>query len=288
VIALRGGRPFFMGLSREHEIPGETGASALPLILRVGVAMCFIGHGAFGIMTKQAWLPYFGVVGISEPSAWRLMPWVGTMDVTIGFLALVWPCRAVFAWAAIWTTWTALLRPFAGQGWSEFFERAGNYGLPLAILAVVGLRASWLARLPEHWPELTTKARHRLAWTLRISTAALLAGHASCAVILHKASLAHHYAAFWPHSASSVMVLVGYFEIGLALVVLAVPVPAVLIAVCCWKLATESLFLLSGAPAPAFEIIERGGSYMIPLALAVLMSRRRQHSTTAPVPSLAL
>ena len=29
--------------------------------LRVGAALCFIGHGAFGIITKQAWLPFFAL-----------------------------------------------------------------------------------------------------------------------------------------------------------------------------------------------------------------------------------
>ena len=37
-------------------------------ILRVAVAACFIGHGAFGIITKTAWLPYFAIFGI--PEAW--------------------------------------------------------------------------------------------------------------------------------------------------------------------------------------------------------------------------
>ena len=55
--------------------------SVLPWLLRTGVAMCFLGHGAFGLITKQAWVPYFGVVGIPESVAWYLMPWVGSMDV---------------------------------------------------------------------------------------------------------------------------------------------------------------------------------------------------------------
>jgi len=56
-------------------------------------------------------------------------------------------------------------------------------------------------------------------------------------------------------------------------------VPALLVFACLWKLATESLFLTSGAPAPVFEIIERGGSYIVPLALAYLLTR-----STAVVP----
>jgi hypothetical protein len=40
-------------------------------ILRIAVVAEFVGHGAFGIITKAAWLPYFGLVGIPEWAAWR-------------------------------------------------------------------------------------------------------------------------------------------------------------------------------------------------------------------------
>jgi hypothetical protein len=49
-------------------------------LLRLGVVGCFIGHGAYGLLTKEAWIPYFGVVGIDHAWAYRLMPWVGAMD----------------------------------------------------------------------------------------------------------------------------------------------------------------------------------------------------------------
>ena len=256
---------------------------ALPQILLTGVAMCFIGHGAFGLMTKQGWVPYFGVVGITEPMALKLMPWVGTMDVAIGFLAFVWPSRALFAWAAFWATWTALLRPLAGQGWPEFFERTGNYGVPLAILAAVGLKGSWSSRLPEHWPELTSHDRRRLIWTLRLAAASLLAGHATCALILQKPSLVHHYSALGIASPFSLMVAVGWFELLLAVVVLVVKSPAVFGFVCLWKFITEALFLTSGAMTPVFEVIERGGSYIVPLALVYLLA---QSDTKITLPKL--
>lgn len=243
----------------------------LSLILRTGVALCFIGHGAFGVMTKAAWLPYFMVAGIGEPAAWRLMPWVGGMDITIGILAIARPNRALFAWAAVWTVWTALLRPFAGEGWPEFFERAGNYGVPIACLAVVGWRGPWFARLPAAWPEAAS--RLCLAWTLRLTTTTLLAGHAGCALLLHKAALAHHYAVFGPADATGVMRAVGWFELALAVAVLLRPAPVLLLFIVAWKLGTESLFLTSGAAAPFFEIMERGGSYVAPLALAWLSVR---------------
>jgi hypothetical protein len=260
--------------------------SALPWILRAGVALCFLGHGAFGLITKQAWLPYFAVAGVPAAWGWKLMPWIGAMDIAVAFLALLWPCRALFAWAAVWAGWTALLRPFAGQGWPEFFERGGNYGVPLAILAIIGLRGPWLARLPERWPEMSATVRRRAILVLQLALATLLAGHAACALLLQKPGLAHHYEVFGPANPAGVMLAVGWFEAGLAVAVLVIRVPALVVFACLWKIATESLFLTSGAPAPVFEVIERGGSYIVPLALAYLLTRSlvpvsSQHPQTA-------
>lgn len=255
---------------------------ALPVVLQTGIALCFIGHGTYGILTKAAWLPYFAVVGIDEFTAWSLMPWVGAMDIAIGFLAFAWPCRALFAWAAIWAVWTAMLRPLAGQGWSEFFERAGNYGVSIALLVGVGLAGSWWRRLPAEWDEPEGLRRLRLEWTLRLFTATLLAGHAGCALLLKKGALAQHYAVFTSQYQTQVMAAVGWFELALAAAVLLVRAPALVIFVCGWKLATEALFLTSGVVAPFFEFIERGGSYIVPLALALLLLQRRTTPVVSP------
>src|SRR4051794_17947780 len=56
-------------------------------IFRIAVCAEFVGHGAFGIITKAAWVPYFAVVGIPEWMAWRLMPVIGTVDIVLGLLA---------------------------------------------------------------------------------------------------------------------------------------------------------------------------------------------------------
>lgn len=72
-------------------------------IVGTTAALCFIGHGAFGIITKAGWVPYFGVVGIPEAWAWKLMPWgVGTMGLTMGILALVLPPRWLWARMSFW------------------------------------------------------------------------------------------------------------------------------------------------------------------------------------------
>ncbi len=244
----------------------------LPWILRTGVAMCFLGHGAFGLITKKAWLPYFGVAGIPESTAWHLMPWIGGMDVAIAFLAFIWPCRALFVWASFWAVWTALLRPFAGQGWPEFFERAGNYGVPIAILVLLGLQGGWFRRLPEVWT-IAPDRRARALLVLRAALVTLLAGHACCALLLKKAGLAHHYEVFGVTDPTAAMLAVGWFELALAASLVAIRAPALVLFACAWKIGTEALFLTSGAQAPLFEMIERGGSYIVPLALAYLLTR---------------
>lgn len=264
----------------------EALSSTLPWILRVGLAGCYIGHGAFGIITKAAWLPYFAVAGVGEPSAWQLMPWIGTMDIATGLLVLVWPCRALFLWATVWTLWTALLRPFAGESCWEFWERAGNYGVPFAIVAVVGWRGALFARLPAQWPMLAAAAvRARLCLILRLVTVSLLAGHAGCTLMEAHASFARNFAAIWPNGPTSIVPAAGILDLALAVAVLLRPSVALLIGVCGWKFATENLFFIAGSPV--WEVIERFGSYSAPLALAAILARDRPATrSTEPEPAV--
>ena len=55
-------------------------------------------------------------------------------------------------------------------------------------------------------------------------------------------------------------------------VLLALAAACLLIAIAVWKIGTEALFPIAGAPI--WEFIERGGSYAAPLALALLPMRR--------------
>jgi hypothetical protein len=263
--------------ARATRVSGATTGTTLDWVIRTGVAGCFIGHGAFGIITKAAWVPYFAVGGVSEPWAWRLMPWIGAMDITVGLLALLRPSRALFAWAVVWAIWTALLRPLVGEPFWETLERAGNYGVPLAALMLVGRHGAWFTRLPADIPVPAGAARTRLAWTLRLTTFTLLAGHAGLGLFAHKAMLARHYTALGAADAAALVPRIGLVEFFLAGLVLVRPRPGLLFALCCWKIATETLFLVAGAPV--WELIERFGSYTAPLALALLLTRPR------PVPA---
>lgn len=244
-------------------------------VLRIGVAGCFIGHGAFGIITKSGWLPYFAVAGISEETGWALMPWVGTMDIAMGILALIWPSRALLIWCTVWATWTASLRPLAGEPFWEFLERAGNYGVPIAILLVVGVNGSLFGKLPSKW-EFNEKNREALMVGLRVTTIVLLVGHAGLGLFTQKVGLAHHYSVFAPDDPARWVPIVGAFEFALAALAVVLYRPEVFLGICIWKIGTESLFFFSGAPI--WEVIERFGSYAAPLALAVLLYQKRKSS----------
>src|SRR5471030_1634668 len=90
--------------------------------LRFASAMCFIGHGAFGIITKKIWLNYFAVFGIGPVAGYHLMPWLGAADILIGLSLLFYPALAVLLWLVIWGTVTSLLRPLSGEPFAEAIE----------------------------------------------------------------------------------------------------------------------------------------------------------------------
>src|ERR1700744_5370653 len=102
--------------------------------LRFAAAMCFIGHGAFGIITKKIWLNYFAVFGIGSTMGYHLMPWLGAVDILFGLSILFYPVRGCVLWLGTWGAITGLLCPFSGEPFAEAFWRAGNYGAPLALL----------------------------------------------------------------------------------------------------------------------------------------------------------
>jgi len=203
------------------------------------------------------------------------MPMVGTVDITVGVLTLFQPVRAVVLYMAFWGFQTACLRPLAGQGVWELLERAGNYGVPLAFLVLLGGGRSlpdWFSMRPM--PALTEERAAAMGWILRATTALLLVGHGGFDFAMHKdwsgyaaaigigpATLAGHPLRPWA----------GWFECAIGLLVFAWPGRGLLMFVFVWKLATEALRPLAGEPI--WEFIERGGSYGAPLALAWLQGR---------------
>lgn len=237
-------------------------------ILSIGAACCFIGHGAFGFITKKDWVRFFEIVGFSESTAFQLMPVIGFMDVTLGLLVLVRPMAAALFFMASWAAWTALCRPLSGLPWWEFFERAGNYGVPLALVALssweAGKRGFFKRLQPTSTPERLIMADR----ILRIATALLLIGHGGFAAFMKKQMILDHWSAAGLPITEPMLITQGWAEIIGGVLILFVPSPPLVLLLFFWKVATELLYPISGDPL--WEFIERGGSYTGLLALFFL------------------
>ena len=246
-------------------------------LLRLSVIGCFFGHGAYGVLTKEAWVPYFGVVGIDRACAYGLMPWIGMMDIGLGLMMAIVPLPVVLLHLTVWGLWTAALRPLAGEVVWECVERAGNYGVPLAFLILAGVprcRRGWFTPVwPSATPPLSAGRARALHALLRVTTFCLLLGHGALGALSSKPALTTHYASIGLQNITlgglTLTQMVGGVEIVLAVAVLVAPFPGLLLGICLWKMGTEALFMTAGSLP--FEWIERAGSYMAPLALYVLM-----------------
>ena len=240
--------------------------------LRIAVAMCFIGHGAFGIITKPIWCNYFAVFGIGHDLAYRLMPLVGSIDILMGIIALLYPLRIIPLWLVLWGIVTASLRPLSGEPFAEFIERAGNFGAPFALLLMTGgLQKDWksLFRPLKAPVKLDAKTNARLITCLQIVVFLLLAGHGWLNLI-EKKGIISQYNSIGFTDPALIAKGVGYFEIFSAFLVLSRPFRPALIILLVWKICTELFY-------PHYELlewVERGGSYGALLALWFALDTR--------------
>nr|WP_315220067.1 hypothetical protein [uncultured Flavobacterium sp.] len=101
---------------------------------RIGVFGTFLGHGIVAIRINSKWIPLLTAVGFTTQQSIFIMPIIGTMDVLIAITTLFYPVRQILIWAIIWAFLTALSRPFSGEPFLEFVERAANWCLPLTLL----------------------------------------------------------------------------------------------------------------------------------------------------------
>ena len=233
--------------------------------LRLAVAMCFIGHGAFGIITKPIWCNYFAVFGIGHDLAYRLMPLVGSFDIMMGILMLVYPMRVIPLWLIIWGAVTASLRPLSGEPFAEFIERAGNFGAPLAFLILSGGLGKNIRNIfiPVNANvEINHKTFNEVLTCLKIITFLLLAGH-GWLNIMEKKNLINQYTALGFSNAGKTAVTIGIAEIVAAFAVLIRPYRPMIFVIFIWKMMSELLY----PHYELFEWIERGGSYGVLLAL---------------------
>ena len=227
--------------------------------LRFATAMCFIGHGSFGIITKPIWCNYFAVFGIGKAMAFHLMPWLGACDILFGLIMLAYPIRIIPVWLVIWGIVTASLRPLSGEPFAELIERAGNFGAPLALLLFSGGVQANLKNLfspidPNVQPDAKTMTK--VITCLRIVVFLLLAGHGWLNLVEKKGLIGHYTALGFvnPHSTAQI---VGVLEIIAAITVLIKPIRPVLIIFLIWKITSELFY----PHYEIFEWIERGGSY---------------------------
>lgn len=251
--------------------------TAVHVLLRVAVCMCFVGHGAFGIRQKIEWLVFFDRFHVPPHLAFAMMPLVGMMDICLGLHALIRPTKFVLVYMVFWGAFTALLRPLSGMPLLEAIERAGNVGPAVALLLSAGpgwLGASKVLSLAD------AKSRLKLTRTLRWTTGLLMIGHGGLG-IGNKPGLIKHWGLLnlpVPNIRAFTR-FVGAMETAVGLLVLRWPFVVLLVAISIWKMATEAIFITAGEPF--WEWIERSGSYVAPLALALVIIAKPATAVTA-------
>lgn len=239
--------------------------------LRFAAAMCFIGHGSFGIIGKQIWCNYFAVFGIGHNMAYSLMPVVGTVDILMGLSLLIYPTRAIVCWLVIWGAVTAFLRPMSGEPFAEFIERAGNFGAPLALLILCsndekGFKSFFKLLKPND--DVKAEKLAKVINCLKVVVFLLLVGH-GWLNIAEKKGIMQQYTSLGFSNPASVAHLIGLFEIAAAFTVLIRPLRPLIFAFFIWKVGTELFY----PHWELFEWIERGGSYGTLLALWFALPR---------------
>ena len=238
--------------------------------LRIASAMCFIGHGSFGIIKKAIWSNYFGVFGIGKDLSFHLMPLLGSIDILMGIIILFYPMRAIIGWLVIWGTITALLRPLSGEPFAEFIERAGNFGAPLALLILSGgvsTRFRKMITAVKPGIQIDMKTLGLVTTCLRFVVFLLLAGHGWLNAI-EKKSIVDQYRMLGFVNPAKTAQFIGIFEIIAGLAVLIRPIRSFVLILFIWKVTSELFY----PHYELFEWIERGGSYGCILALWFALS----------------
>lgn len=244
----------------------RTTSLAIHWTLRISVFLCFVGHGAFGLRQKIDWLAFIRPFGFSDEIGMILMPVIGTFDISLGILALFRPTRGALMLNVFWGIFTACLRPIVGMSVFEALERAGNYG-PALVLLLGCMHGSPTGRIGLHDLSIPS-LRLNIYRVLILTTSLLLLGHGGLAAS-GKPMLISHWASIGiGQGLPAFTQWVGAGEIIIAFVLLFRPAVSLCLVVCLWKIFTECLFLTAGAPF--WEVVERGGSYGAPLALAIL------------------
>lgn len=254
----------------------------LTSILRITIFFCFVGHGAWGIITKEGWLPFFNSMGIPDSISWYLMPIIGTMDLVLGLIVILRPSRLFLIWMSIWTFWTALLRPLAGYTMWEIWERAGNFFPPIIFIVLFGAftlnKNDLFAHLKK--PKLNPQSINSVSILLRISLFLLLLGHAGFCYFVQKPSLLTHFSMMGFPEDYTTLIYVGFFEFILAFFALFSQSIVFYSFVIFWKVLTELLYPIAGNFIDVFETIERFGDYGVPFAIISILFWQRKNKAS--------
>ena len=295
---------FLHGLFSPHSGDRKTLQTQLHWTLRVTVALCFIGHGTWGLITKSGWLPFFASQGIEPELAWALQPVIGAFDIIMALLLLRKSNRAILIWMFLWALWTAMLRPLSGniekvevdgvwtvqireearpdktQTW-EFWERAGNWGPPFMLLVMGGAfalrRKDLLGDYEE--PEIKDSTIDTVFFLCKLCLALLLIGHAGFGFAVQKQMLIDHWQSIGVNADADFISQIGYAEFALGVLIFIAPIRPLIFLALGWKLFTEFLYVPADTVTGMgivniFEWIERWGDYGIPLAMLYVLSYR--------------
>ena len=297
---------FLHGLFSPHSGDKKTLQSQLHWTLRITAALCFIGHGTWGLITKAGWLPFFQSQGIEPDIAWKLQPLIGAFDILMAVILLRKPNRTILIWMFLWALWTAILRPLAGnlekiqvdgewivqvatdsmrvakmQIW-EFLERAGNWGPPFILLVMGGSFALTNKDLvtPYKEPEIKDSTIDTVFFLLKACLALLLIGHAGFGFAVEKKMLIDHWQSIGVNADVAFITQVGYAEFVLGVLIFIAPLRPLILLALGWKLFTEFLYVPADTVAGMgivniFEWIERWGDYGVPLAMLYILSYRK-------------
>jgi hypothetical protein len=120
----------------------------------------------------------------------------------------------------------------------------------------------------------------RLEILLRLAVAGAFVGHGAYGAILARSSWFDYFAVLGIDQATvsryALMQVVGWLEIGLGLLALVLPIPAVLLAMFVWQVSTE--LLRPAAGELIWEFVERASNMLAPLALRVVVRNGKRHS----------
>jgi len=296
----------FHGLFREHSGNKAVLQKQLHWTLRITAALCFIGHGTWGLITKSGWLPFFASQGIEPEVAWKLQPLIGLFDILMAIILLRKPNRTILIWMFLWALWTAILRPLAGnlekvevdgewivqlatdsmrvakmQTW-EFWERAGNWGPPFILLVMGGAFALTRKDLltPYSDPTIKESTIDTVFFLCKACLSLLLIGHGGFGFAVEKKMLIDHWQSIGVNADVAFITQIGYAEFALGVLIFIVPVRPIILLALVWKLFTEILYVPADTVAGMgiiniFEWIERWGDYGIPLAMIYILSYRK-------------